>query len=518
MIESPARRDLEFSMTEALATSTPTERPTRFRSHVELILARALADPERVMISDAGRAVSGAQFARGVGNAATALLARGINRRRVVALAAPICLEAVLVRYAAGLLGCATVVCPNADDPARLREFLASVGADELVCFAGTADIAARTRATGSARRVHVIDDVDLDTESESDEFVLALAGAPLVDPSRPAVFVTSGGTTGASKASRRTFAQWCAAIDVPADPERRQLICTPLAYIAQILLDQTLVSGGTVVLRDQFDAAEVLAAIERERITNVCLVEPRLVELADHPDAARRDLSSLVAISHIGADAAPSLRRRLVTRLGDRLAHPYGASEAGLVSLVDPSEYRSDADGPGSSGRILPGVEVRIERATDGPASDTRSGRVVVRSRGVADGYAGAVRPAAFRGGGWYDTGDCGYLDDQARLHVKGRAKDERMIHGVGVFPVDVQDDLCARVDVAYAVALPSQGTAGFDAVVVLRSGATATAADLTAATPASLGLQRLVVTTTIPVTEQGKPDRAALRHLLGA
>ena len=78
--------------------------------------------------------------------------------------------------------------------------------------------------------------------------------------------------------------------VEGSADPSRRQLVCTPLAYIGQVLADQTLLAGGTLVLRPKFDPASVLQTIETKRITHLCLVEPLLVELVDHPDFIRRD------------------------------------------------------------------------------------------------------------------------------------------------------------------------------------------------------------------------------------
>src|SRR6202012_6106306 len=117
--------------------------------------------------------------------------------------------------------------------------------------------------------------------------------------------------------ASRRTFAAWLRMLAAPPQPERRQLICTPLAYIGQVFADQTLLGGGRVVLQDRFEPADVLRVIEAERITHVGLVDPLLVDLADPPDRAVRDLSSLVAASHIGAPAAANLRRRLLGQLG---------------------------------------------------------------------------------------------------------------------------------------------------------------------------------------------------------
>src|SRR5262245_17719639 len=151
--------------TSETTTSTATvvlDRPVRFRSHVELILDQAAAQPDRVMISDATRRVTGAEFARGVRNAASQLLAGGITPDMVVALAAPICLEAVLVRYAAGLIGCATVVCPNAADPQRLRRFLRVAEADALICFPARPAAAHAIHGTGFLHRTLVIAGVSL--------------------------------------------------------------------------------------------------------------------------------------------------------------------------------------------------------------------------------------------------------------------------------------------------------------------------------------------------------------------
>jgi fatty-acyl-CoA synthase len=62
-------------------------------------------------------------------------------------------------------------------------------------------------------------------------------------------VVISSGGTTGVPKGSRRTFASYTAAVACPPAPERRQLANGKLAYLTQILVDQTLLGGGTVVL-----------------------------------------------------------------------------------------------------------------------------------------------------------------------------------------------------------------------------------------------------------------------------
>jgi len=231
--------------------------------------------------------------------------------------------------------------------------------------------------------------------------------------------------------------------VDAGDTRDRRLLVCTPLAYVAQVLADQVLTGGGTVVLLDGFDPAEVLATIEAQRITHLGLVEPGLVELIDHPDLPRRDLSSLVAISHIGADAPANLRRRLLARAGSVLANPYGASEAGIISVLAPPEYGLEhPELLATAGRPLPAVEVRIERPDGSEARPGEAGAIVIRSAAAADGYD--VDPTRSSFGDHYRTGDLGFLDADGYLHVRGRLKDARTIEGETVMPIDVANALC--------------------------------------------------------------------------
>jgi fatty-acyl-CoA synthase len=331
-------------------------------------------------------------------------------------------------------------------------------------------------------------------------------------------VMVTSGGTTGSPKLSCRSFAEWLAMVDLGPQPRRRQLICTSLAYIAQVHLDQTLVGGGMAVLRERFDPAEVLATIERERISHLGLLEPKLDGLAHHPDLGHRDLSSLVAIAHIGADAAPALRRRWLERLGPVLLHPYGTSEVAIISLLAPGDYSLEhPELLDSAGRVMPGVEVRI---VGGDRAGGGDGRIQVRSAVVAPRFR-AARPYAPTAAGWFDTGDVGSLDERGYLRVRGRATDAVPTATGAVFPVDLQEALCAMPEVGYAVAVRAEDpTAGFDVAVTPRPPATPTLAALRERLDRRLGGAappiRLAIVEAIPLTEQGKPDRRALRRMV--
>jgi fatty-acyl-CoA synthase len=188
--------------------------------------------------------------------------------------------------------------------------------------------------------------------------------------------------------------------------------------------------SGGTVVLDCHYDAAATLSMIESERITDLLLVEPQLFEMMDHPDARWRDLSSLRSIAHIGGSAPAVLRQRAIKRFGPVLKHMYGASEAGLVSVLAPPGYEANANLPFSAGRMMDGVEVRIRHANGLLADAGEIGNIEVRSRSVAQGYYRQPEAEShkFRNG-WCLMGDTGFLDEDGSLHVLGRASDVAVV-----------------------------------------------------------------------------------------
>ncbi len=506
-----------------MSTSDTTER--RYRPYFERALARAVREPQAVVIADRERQLTAAEFAALVYWLAHALESAGLQRGDRVAILATISTEALAIRYAAGLLACATSFCPNRGSDGRLHAFLEHVDADVLIVFPETAGAASTAIARGlvpSTMSLGAVPGVDLD--------LLAVAGSlpsdPLAgraDPQDLWALVSSGGTTGESKASRRSFAAYDRMVDIGPTPDRRQLVCSPLAYVSQVLADQAVVGGGVLVLRERFDPAEVLRTIEAERITHLGLVEPGLVELIDDPDLRRRDLSSLVAITHIGTNAPANLRRRLLERSGPILAHPYGASEAGIVTMLAAPEY--DLANPevlDTSGRPLPGVQVRIERDDGSDARPGEEGMIIVRSAAAADGYERVPGGSGFVAGE-YHTGDLGLIDQRGYLHVRGRADDARLIGAHKVMPLDVANALCAHPHVRYAVAIPiAPADGGFGAMVVLAPGASVTPAALRAYVAQAHGdhlVPRVVVPVDrIPTTEQGKPDRTVIAPVLSS
>ena len=145
------------------------------------------------------------------------------------------------------------------------------------------------------------------------------------------------------------------------------------------------------------------------------------------------------------------------------------------------------------------------------------------VRSPAMAQGYRHRpVEEAEHFVEGRYLTGDLGHLDDEGYLHVLGRAGDCETVDGVLVTPVGLQDTLCRLDDVRYAVIAPELEQGRRVAAVVVWPGREADPATCVEAVRAAYGDRVaaslvVVLLDRVPLTEQGKPDRAALARLAG-
>lgn len=486
--------------------------------YIDLLIERLLQAGRSAVLRYNGQDVTAVDFAATIFRYARALAHTGIGRGGFVALFAPNSPDALAIRYATNLLGAAAAFLPLPSDAQRRQELIAQMDPGLLVLFPETAWL---LRDTSTVRVAAVGLDL-LGVSLRLDTIAAGQQSDRLESLARPedfAVVVGSGGTTGISKGSWRDFARYTAMVQTRGSAGRRQLINGRLAYLSQVLVDITLLGGGVVILEGAFNAAATLATIEAERITDLFLVEPQLFEVMDHPDVARRDLSSLRTITHIGASAPPTLRRRARERLGAVLAHTYGASEIGLVSTLSPAEH--DLGRPASftcAGRPLPGIEIRFRRNDGALAGPGESGIVEVRSRAMARGYRNrpVLQAAAFVGG-WYRTGDLGLLDPDGYLHIFGRATDITWINAQMVSPTLLEDTLCQLPDVRYAVVVADREACSWIAAVVPWPGSSVELERCRTVVAAGHGVTSLAILALdrVTLTEQGKPDRAVILRL---
>jgi long-chain acyl-CoA synthetase len=255
-----------------------------------------------------------------------------------------------------------------------------------------------------------------------------------------------TGGTTGASKGVMLTHRnlvanalhfQACS----PFRPDTCWLVVAPLFHLAgTIAVLATVWNGGRQVVLRAFEPAAALDLIETQGVTATLVVPTMLAAMSDEQLARPRDVSTLGLIGHGGAPVATeTLRRAHAAFPGAKLLHIYGATETSpIATVLQDEELLLDAPQARSCGQPAVGVEI----AVDAPTGEV--GEVLVRGANVMAGYWNKpAQTAAAMAGGWYHTGDLGYMDEHGYVYLVDRAKDMIVSGGENVYSTEVEDAL---------------------------------------------------------------------------
>ncbi|MFG2177635.1 AMP-binding protein [Streptomyces abikoensis] len=501
-----------------------TATPITFRNYVEDILDALNTAPDQHALSHEGRYVTAGELRALVFRMARALRLRGVGRGQTVTLLSGNLPEVIAARYAANLLGCTVNHLYNKLSAESQAAIVEDVETRALIVDPRWAGRAAEVTAQAPVKDVFTLGTAPLGEDLL--ELAAAESAEPLPGEARPEDICTirhTGGTTGHPKGICTTFGQLATRLfDGPEYP-RRQLLCTTVAHAGGMFADTTLRLGGFVVLHDDFDPAEVLAAVERERITDLFLLPPLLYRLMDHPDAATTDTSSLRALVYGGCQASPARLADAIRRFGPVLVQFYGQSEAGGISMLMPDQH--DLDRPEllrTAGKVLPDVEVEIRDESGRALPNGELGEICIRSPHLMTGYWKQPElTAQVLRDGWLHTGDLGRLDDEGFLAVVDRLKDMIIVVGGHVYTSELEDVLNSHPDVTQSAVFGVRDADSMEqvhAVVVRRPGADVGEEELRALVRESRGAMyepaRLIFAETLPLTDAGKPDKNRLRR----
>ncbi|MBA3524962.1 MAG: AMP-binding protein [Geodermatophilaceae bacterium] len=234
--------------------------------------------------------------------------------------------------------------------------------------------------------------------------------------------------------------------------PDDDPLHCMPLYHSAgmHVFLMPYLAVGAVNSLMEVPDVTEVLRRVEAEHAGALFLAPTVWVPLANHPDLATRDLTSLrKAFYGASIMPVPVLNRLQEALPGLAFYNCFGQSEIGPLATVLPPEEH--AERPESCGRPVLFVEVRVVDETGADVGPDIAGEVLYRSPQLCTGYWGdpEASEAAFDGG-WFHSGDLVRRDAEGYLYVVDRIKDVINTGGMLVASREVEDALYTHPGVA--------------------------------------------------------------------
>ncbi len=287
------------------------------------------------------------------------------------------------------------------------------------------------------------------------------------------ALLTYTSGTTGRAKGAMNLHGAMVHNARVYAslydiDAERDVLLgIAPLFHITGSVagLALTALTGAPLVLLHRFDAAATLEAIERHRATFAVAASTAYNALASHPDAPRRDLSSMSKTLSGGAPISTALLERVRGSTGWTVRPVYGLTETTSQATACPLDVEPPVDpesGVPSVGMPVPGARVSIVDADSGaPVDAGELGEIVVAGPMVVPGYWRAPEESrqAIRDGHLH-TGDIGRLDADGWLYVLDRKKDLINAGGYKVWPREVEEVLAMHPAVreAAVVGVPDE------------------------------------------------------------
>jgi long-chain acyl-CoA synthetase len=369
-------------------------------------------------------------------------------------------------------------------------------GARALITYGGFADEAAKAAEAAALTSLYIVGETVGEAGGGAAPFEALLAGdAPgsqlaARSPADPAVIIYTSGTTGTPKGAVLSHIGLYMNADIPGrlfefSADDVALVALPLFHVFALssIMNTCVLLGGTMTLVPRFDPRAVLEIMQRDRVTVFMGVPTMFIALLQAVDSADYDLASLrVAVSG-GAPIPAEVIDSFESRFGVAILEGYGLSESSSTATFNISVSERKVY---SVGKPIWGTSVQIwdDDSRPLPPGADHVGEVVLRGMNIMTGYHNNPEATAKAfAGGWFHTGDLGYIDEDGFLFIVDRIKDLIIRGGYNVYPREVEEVLYAHPAVAEAAVIgvpdPKMGEE-VRAIVAVRPGQSVTEAEL--------------------------------------
>jgi long-chain acyl-CoA synthetase len=300
--------------------------------------------------------------------------------------------------------------------------------------------------------------------------------------------------------------------------------VLTPLhlcfAYGTSVLLTHVACGAEVVLVDDLVFGADLLSLAGRCAPASMSAVPSHYLMLLRAPSLAQRLFQGMRYITSAGGHLPASAVKAIHDLSSHLVIHVmYGQTEASARLAI--ATLTADREWSGTVGSAVPGVRLHIARDDGTRAGPGEVGEVVAAGDNVMVGYYNAPQETkrVLRADGLH-TGDLGYLDDRANLHLLGRGDDVISCGGFRISPVEIEEVLCQVEGIAEVAvrgepdSLLGQAPAAYVVLADGRCGVTAgeLLARCNALLPKRKRLRHLHLIAALPKTRSGKVQRSRL------
>lgn len=222
----------------------------------------------------------------------------------------------------------------------------------------------------------------------------------------------------------------------------RVSLITLPLFHGYGIFaVNLEFLTGGKLIVLRRWDAEEAMKAIERFKVTDFRGIPTMYIQMLNHPNADKYDLSSLETCICGAAPMPLEVARKWKERYGIDIWEGYGLSEASAVNCGNVAGRRLPKYG--SVGKCYQKCNtIKIFDENDHELPPGQIGEIVIKGPTVMKGYWNKPEETAEAlRNGWLHTGDIGYMDEDGYLYLTERKKDLIIRGGENIYPKEVED-----------------------------------------------------------------------------
>ena len=486
-----------------------------------------------------GRTLSFGEYHRLVGLVAGGLQ-RTLPRGARVGLFMSNCIEYLVLQMALECAGLVRVPLNARFTAVEAGTALRDCGAAALFCESGTAARAEQAQAGSAKLWSCVVDGAHACGGPTWPELTAPTEPSAALRPALPddlcSINYTSG-TSGRPKGVMMSFHNWtavCRNMLIDRDIRGADTVAHvgPLTHASGTYFMPWFLRGACQVIVEGRPIDNLLAAIERHKVTVFTCVPTVLTRIVNSPDLDRHDLSSIRAIGY-GAEPIPrNTLEKALDKFGLILTQNYGLTEAMMtVSTLAPADhFLPGAAGTrgrelriGSIGRPYTFVDVVLRDPDGKPVQTGDIGEITIQSDHVMQGYWGlAVETAQTLRDGWIWSGDLARMDDAGFITLVGRRKEMLISGGFNIYPQELEAVLNTHPEVIEAAVIcvpdPDWGETPVAFVCLTAPGSSLPEGALADFCRPLLGIRtpkRFHLVATLPKNPNGKIDKRALQAL---